>query len=49
MTRRKHRKDYAHGKSGWVGGNPKYRHFRGRTKPQPTDRKNQTMKGLARN
>ena len=25
MLRRKHRKDYNHGKSGWVGGNARYR------------------------
>ncbi len=39
----KHRRDYNHGKSGWVGGNPRYK----RTKA--TEGKNRTMKGLGRN
>jgi hypothetical protein len=39
--RPKHRKDQNHGKSGWVGGNPRYR--RRRRKPNPKDR---TMRGL---
>ena len=38
--RTKHRKDYNHGKSGWVGGNPRYKRKR------PQDHKNKTMKGL---
>lgn len=39
--RRKHRNDYAHGKSGWVGGNPRYRRKR-----RKADRKDRSMKGL---
>lgn len=39
MCRRKHRKDYNHGKRGWVAGNPRYCRARaaGR-KPHPKDK-----------
>lgn len=32
MKRRKHRKDYNHGKNGMIGGNPRYGKARGNFK-----------------
>jgi hypothetical protein len=46
LHKRKHRKDYNHGKSGWVCGNPRYKRT---AKHQRDLHKNRTMKGLGRN
>jgi hypothetical protein len=44
----KHRKDYNHGKSGWVGGNPRYDRAAARRMDVILG-KERSMKGLKRN
>ena len=45
----KHRNDYNHGKSGWVGGNPRFGKHRGSHKGRRAALKNYDRKDIARN
>ena len=44
--RQKHRNDHNHGKSGWVGGNPRYGKKRGFRKGQRAADKAQARKDM---